>query len=104
MKDTDYQGLSEAIADGTSPLVIDLHAPWCSYCAKTRPHLERLSEEREGTMRFVGLDTDEHPDAFDHLGVKTLPTIILYKDGVEIARRGSGDYQNLTDWLAQNGL
>lgn len=104
MKQTDYNGLKAEMAEASTPLVIDLHAPWCSFCKKTMPHLERLSSERDGAIRFVGLDTDEDPEAYDLLGVKTLPCIVLMKDGVEVARRGSGDYDQITAWLAESGL
>jgi thioredoxin-like negative regulator of GroEL len=104
VKETDYAGAQKEIADASTPLVVDLHAEWCTFCKKTRPHLERLSDERGDALRIVGIDTDEDPDAFSGLGVKTLPTIILFKDGQEIARRGSGDYEQLTEWLAEHGL
>ena len=104
MLETDFAGLKAAIADASKPLVIDLHAPWCGYCTRMRPDMERLSSERSDEIRFVAIDTDDHPDAFTHIGVKTLPTVVLYKDGQEIARRGSGNHAELSAWLAEHGL
>lgn len=104
MRETDYAGALKDIADTSTPIVVDLHAEWCGYCKRTRPHLERISEEREGALRIVGIDTDEDPDAFSGFQVGSLPAIILFKDGQEVARRGSGDYEQLTDWLAKHGL
>jgi thioredoxin 1 len=104
MRDIDYEAAKAAIADASTPVIVDMHADWCKFCKTTRPHLERISEERGDAMRIVGIDTDEHPDAFEGLGAKTLPTIILFVGGTEGARRGSGDYEGLTAWLAEHGV
>ncbi len=104
MKQTDTRGMHAELADDSSPLVIDLHAPWCGFCTRMQPHIDKLAQEREGTIRFVGSDVDENVELYKTLGVVTLPTVILYKDGQEIARRGSGDYAELSSWLAENGL
>lgn len=104
MKQTDYEGLKAHITNKSQPLVVDLHAPWCGYCVRMQPDIDRLASEREGSLNFVGLDTDEYPDVFTDLKVRTLPTVILFKDGVEVARRGSGTYQDLCAWLSEHGL
>lgn len=104
MQDVEYKDAQTAIKDTSTPIVVDLHAEWCGYCKRTRPHLERISEERAGSLRIVGVDTDEYPEAFTDLKVDTLPKIILFKDGTEVARRGSGDYEGLVAWLAEHGI
>lgn len=103
MQETDYNGVVAAIADPATPLIVDMHAEWCGYCKRTRPHLETISAERTGSLRIVGIDADENPEVFEELGAKTLPCIVLFVDGKEVARRGSGDYEGLTAWLAENG-
>jgi thioredoxin 1 len=104
MKQMDTNGVKAEIADASTPLVIDLHAEWCGFCTRMQPHIDRLATEREGSIRFVGSDVDDNEELYRILGVKTLPLVVLYKDGVEIARRGSGDYEGLSAWLAENGL
>lgn len=104
MIETTLEGALNAIADTTTPVLIDLHAEWCGYCTRTRPHLEQISSEREDELRVYGIDTDEHMDAFTAFKVKTLPAIILFKDGEEIARRGSGNHAELTAWLTEHGV
>ncbi len=104
MNQTDYDGLKAHIRDTPLPLVVDLHAPWCGYCVRMQPDLDRLASERAESIKFLGLDTDEYPDAFSDLKVRTLPTVILFREGVEVARRGSGTYQDLSAWLSEHGL
>jgi thioredoxin-like negative regulator of GroEL len=104
MEQTDTKGIHDAIADHATPLVVDLHAPWCKFCKLTQPHIERLAVERAGSIRFVGSDVDDNIELYKDLKVGTIPAIILFKDGVEVARRGSGDLAQLEAWLAENGL
>jgi thioredoxin-like negative regulator of GroEL len=104
MNETDTAGMKAQIADASTPLVIDLHAEWCGFCTRMQPHIDRLAAEREGSIRFYGSDVDDNEELYTLLGVKTLPCVVLYKDGVEVARRGSGDYDQLSAWLAENGL
>jgi thioredoxin-like negative regulator of GroEL len=103
MIETTLDGALSAIADTSTPVVLDIHAEWCGYCIRTRPHLEQISADRVGTLRIIGIDADEYPDVFTKFKVKTLPAIILFKDGEEIARRGSGNLEELTAWLAEHG-
>lgn len=100
----DDASLAREMADASTPLVIDVHAPWCGYCTRMAPDLERLAEERAGSIRFAKIDQDDYPEIALTLGVKTLPLIVLMVDGKEVARRGSGDHQQLTDWLAEHSL
>lgn len=91
------------IADASTPLIVDFHADYCTYCKTTRPHLERLSDEK-GEVRFVAIDVDEDLDLFKKHAFKTIPAILLFKDGVEVSRHQSGDYDKLSAWLASNGI
>lgn len=98
-----YNELKTEAADASTPLVVDFHADWCGYCKRTRPHLERLSEEKAG-IRFVAFDVDEELAAYKDFGFKTIPAILLFVGGVEIARHESGDYEKLSAWFASHGL
>ena len=102
MNETNTAGAKEAIQKGGIVLV-DLHADWCGFCKKTRPHLETIDGERDD-IAMVAIDTDEDPDAYPEFSVKTLPTIILFKDGEELDRRGSGEYEELNVWLSEHGV
>lgn len=102
MNETNAVGAKEAIDKG-GVVLVDLHADWCTFCKKTRPHLDKIDGERED-ITMVAIDTDMDPDAYDNFAVKTLPTVILYRDGEELARRGSGDYEELNVWLSGLGV
>lgn len=99
--------ISSLLADHRTPLLIDVMAPWCTVCQKMEPELNRLAIERGNTIRFAKVDMDDSPDVALALGQptwKTVPLLILFKDGQEIARRGSGTYDDLSAWLTGYGL
>jgi thioredoxin-like negative regulator of GroEL len=104
IRECDDAALKAMIEDASSPLVIDVHAPWCKFCKLMDPDITRLAEERDGSIRFAKIDNDDYPMVGVDLAVKTLPLVVLMVDGKEVARRGSGNYDELTAWLSEHGL
>jgi thioredoxin len=75
----------ETIA-GTIPVLVDFWAEWCAPCRAIAPILKEISAEKEGSLRVVKLNADEHPDVVRRLGIMSIPTLILFAAGVEKAR------------------
>ena len=76
---------AEALAAGRLVLV-DFWAPWCVPCAKIAPAVEQLGRDHAGALHVFALDVDAHPAPAARHDVLSLPTIILFRDGSEIAR------------------
>lgn len=66
--------------------LLDFWAPWCGPCRMAAPILEALSEEYAGRVTFGKVNVDEESDAAGELGVMSIPTLILFRDGKEIER------------------
>lgn len=83
LTDADFDQV--VLGDGGLVLV-DFWAPWCGPCAKLSPVIEALAAEYAGTMRVAALDIEAHPAAAARHAVLSLPTLILFSGGTEVAR------------------
>lgn len=84
------------------PLVIDCWATWCSPCLQFAPTFEKACHAFEPRIRFAKLDTDAQPQTAARFQIRSIPTLILYGGGKEIARKsGAMPYGAFSQWLLQ---
>lgn len=67
------------------PVLLDLWAPWCGPCRAIAPTLDDLAEEFDGRVKIVKLNIDENQQTPASLGVRSIPTLIVFKDGKPVA-------------------
>lgn len=77
----------DLVAKSAQPVLVDLWAPWCGPCKAIAPALEQLAADRAGVLRIAKVNVDNAPNISAKLGVQGIPTMVLYKDGKEIARQ-----------------
>ena len=75
---------TSSIAEGVS--LVDFYASWCGPCKMLSPLLEELSEEMKEELNFFKVDVDEVETVAVSFGIEVVPTVILFKEGREIAR------------------
>ena len=68
-------------ASSVAPVIVDVWAEWCAPCKQLMPVLEKLAQEYQGAFRLAKVNADEQQELTASLGVRSLPTIILVKDG-----------------------
>ena len=66
--------------------LIDFWAPWCAPCRLVAPIVEQLAADYAGQVRVASLDTDENQRTMVRFGVRSLPTLLLFRDGVVVDR------------------
>ena len=67
------------------PVVVDFMATWCGPCKSLSPVLDKLAEEKGGSLKVCKLDIDEAPEKTSKYGVRGVPTLMVFKDGKPVA-------------------
>ena len=94
---------SEKIKTGV--VLVDFWAEWCGPCKMAGPIIDGLADEYAGKVMVAKLDVDAEPEIAQKFGVMSIPTVILFKDGVEVARQvGFVGKQGYLDLLKKAGV
>jgi thioredoxin 2 len=77
----------EQVVRSTLPVLVDLWAPWCGPCRVIAPGVEQAARTLAGRLKAVKVNVDQAPRIAERLGVQGIPTLLLLRDGREVARQ-----------------
>jgi thioredoxin 1 len=80
------QEFQAKVLDSETPVLVDFWAEWCVPCHMVSPTVEEIGEEQGEKLGVVKLNIDDNPDATRKYGVMSIPSLILFKGGEEVAR------------------
>lgn len=82
----DAASFDRHVARSHLPVVVDFWAPWCGPCSQMAPAFAQAARELEPRVRLAKLDTEAHPAIAARYGIRSIPTMILFRGGQEAAR------------------
>jgi thioredoxin 2 len=93
--------LAKMVAGTDLPIVVDFWAEWCGPCKMMAPEFAKAAAQRPD-VRFVKVDTEDGPEAAAQYGIRSIPTMALFRGGREIARvAGAMRASELVGWIDQ---
>ncbi len=98
-KTTD-QSFEQDVLKAEGPVLVDFWAEWCGPCKMIGPVLEDVSTEMAGKLRVVKMNIDENPMTPSKFGIRSIPTLIMFKDGKPAAQKvGAEPKARLVQWI-----
>lgn len=90
----------QEVLHSPTPVLVDYWAEWCGPCKMIAPILDEVAKEYSGKLKVVKLNIDENPMAPTRYGVRSIPTLLLFKNGqVAATKIGAEPKQKLVSWI-----
>ena len=84
-------------------VLVDFWAEWCGPCRQMLPILEEISKEMGDKVKICKVNVDESPDKAAELGIRSIPSIFLYKDGKQVdVKVGLNPKSAMVSWIESN--
>ncbi len=101
--DVRSEAMLRHIENSDIPVVVDCWAAWCSPCRMMAPEFHKAAETLDTQVRFLKLDTEANQALAGELGIRSIPCLILFRNGREIARQvGAMSAPQIEGWLQQS--
>ena len=93
------------VLNSPTPVLVDFWAEWCGPCKQIGPALEQIADELSGLVVIAKVNIDDSPMIPSKLGVKGIPTLMLFKDGQMASMKvGAMPKGKILEWLAESGI
>lgn len=97
VSDKDFES---EVLQAQGPVLVDFWAEWCGPCRALGPSVDALAQEKSGAIKVVKVNIDENPNAPSKYGVRSIPTLLIFKGGEVVAQTvGSMPKSDLFKWV-----
>jgi thioredoxin 1 len=91
------------VLKASGPVVVDFWAEWCGPCRMIGPALEEISSEMNGQVTIAKINIDENPGIASQLGIRSIPTLMIFKDGQKVDQKiGAAPKGDLQRWIQKS--
>ncbi|MBD0391739.1 thioredoxin [Wolbachia endosymbiont of Pentalonia nigronervosa] len=92
------QNFKSEVIDYTGFVLVDFWAEWCGPCKVIMPHIEQLAKDKKDKIKVCKFNIDEGTEVPSKYGIQSIPTLIIFQGGKEIARK-IGAVSDLSSWV-----
>lgn len=78
------KNFEEEVIKSDKPVLVDFWAAWCGPCKMIAPYVEKISADYQGKLKVGKLDVDANPTISSTYGIKSIPTLLIFKDGSQV--------------------